>query len=407
MTEVLVLRIAAGGDGVGRLEDGMAVFVPRTAPGDVVEVEVTERRKTYARARMVRLVTSGEGRTEPSCPHYVGDQCGGCQLQHLDADTQRDVKRAIVGDALRRIGRRAVNDPAIVPSPLPWRYRRRLALAAAQGRVGFHRVGQPDLIFDLDECHLACEAVGDFWRRLRAQRNLFPERLESVTLREDRRGGLHAVFATAGSPVWDASPLAAALGADEVSLWWRPKGGAARVVAGPALGYPVLAFEQVHPAFGDQIRNDAIGGLGDVGGKVVWDLYGGVGDTARSLAAAGAEVWTVDADRRAVEWGRAQDVDGQIHWVTGLAEDVLPRLPQPDAVVTNPPRTGMAKSVSEALNSRTSARPGSRVAYISCDPATLARDLGRMPGLTVVSVAAYDLFPQTCHVEMVSVLEAA
>jgi len=201
--------------------------------------------------------------------------------------------------------------------------------------------------------------------------------------------------------------LAAALGAEEVSLWWRPRGGAERVVSGPALGYPVLAFEQVHPAFGDQIRNDAIGGLGAVGGKVVWDLYGGVGDTARSLAASGAEVWTVDADRRAVEWGRAQDVDGQIRWVIGLAEDVLPRLPQPDAVVTNPPRTGMARSVSEALNGWTSGRPGSRAVYVSCDPATLARDLGRMPGLTVVSVVAYDLFPQTCHVEMVTVLEAA
>ena len=411
MTAVTIERIAAGGDGVGRLEDGMTVFVPRTAPGDHVELEAVERRRRYARARVRHRSAAGPDRVEPSCGHYVGDGCGGCQLQHLDSAAQLEAKRRIVGDALRRIGGLDVPDPEIVASPSPWRYRSRITLAAARGRIGLHRFDDPGVVFELEDCPITRERVMQLWRRLRERRSLLPHSFTGVMLREDRDGGLHAVVEASDQRAWDAAPLAKALGEPAVHVWWRPRGGAPRVVAGPQRGFPAVAFEQVYPAFGQQIREEAVAALGDLSGKVVWDLYAGVGDTAELLAAGGARVWSVDADRQAVEWARAHEeasgAGGPIQRITGRVEEALPRLPLPYAVVANPPRGGLARSVSESLQAWAEGQPGALVCYVSCDPATLARDMARMPALSMRAVTAYDLFPQTSHVETLAVLEAA
>jgi 23S rRNA (uracil1939-C5)-methyltransferase len=146
----------------------------------------------------------------------------------------------------------------------------------------------------------------------------------------------------------------------------------------------------------------AVERLGDVAGKVVWDLYGGVGDTARLLAARGASVVSVDADERAVAWARRGDAAPAIRFVAGRAEDVIGSLPDPDAVVLNPPRGGLHWDVTLRLTGV----PVGRVAYVSCDAATLARDLSRL-GATyqIGALRAFDLFPQTAHVETVAVLE--
>ena len=410
MTAVTIERIAAGGDGVGRLEDGMTVFVPRTAPGDQVELKAVERRRRYARARVRHRSAAGPDRVEPSCEHYVGDACGGCQLQHLDSTAQLEAKRRIVGDALRRIGGLDVPDPEIVVSPSPWRYRSRITLAAARGRIGLHRFDNPGVVFELEDCPITRERVMRLWQRLREHRSLLPRSLTGLMLREDRDGGLHAVVEASDQRVWDAAPLARALGDPEVHVWWRPRGGAARVVAGPQRGFPAVAFEQVYPGFGQLIRAEAVAALGDLSDKVAWDLYAGVGDTAELLAAAGGRVWSVDADRQAVEWARAREgrsgAGAPIQRITGRVEEELHRLPTPHAVVANPPRGGLARTVSEALEVWAKTQPGAVVCYVSCDPATLARDIARMPALSMRSVTAYDLFPQTSHVEALAVLEA-
>jgi 23S rRNA (uracil1939-C5)-methyltransferase len=340
----------------------------------------------------------------------VGDACGGCQLQHLDSTAQLEAKRRIVGDALRRIGGLDVPDPEIVVSPSPWRYRSRITLAAARGRIGLHRFDNPGVVFELEDCPITRQRVMQLWQRLREHRSLLPRSLTGLMLREDRDGGLHAVVEASDQRVWDAAPLARALGDPEVHVWWRPRGGAARVVAGPQRGFPAVAFEQVYPGFGQLIRAEAVAALGDLSDKVVWDLYAGVGDTAELLAAAGGRVWSVDADRQAVEWARAREgrsgAGAPIQRITGRVEEELHRLPTPHAVVANPPRGGLARTVSEALEVWAKTQPGAVVCYVSCDPATLARDIARMPALSMRSVTAYDLFPQTSHVEALAVLEA-
>jgi 23S rRNA (uracil1939-C5)-methyltransferase len=152
---------------------------------------------------------------------------------------------------------------------------------------------------------------------------------------------------------------------------------------------------------GDRVREFALHQLGDVGGRRVWDLYAGIGETTTQLAALGAQVESVELDRRAVGEAEARGPAARRH--VGRVEDVLRELRRPDLVVTNPPRTGMDERVSSELERL---RPG-RVVYISCDPATLARDLQRMPQLRLMLVQAFDLFPQTTHVETVAVLEPA
>jgi tRNA/tmRNA/rRNA uracil-C5-methylase (TrmA/RlmC/RlmD family) len=225
-------------------------------------------------------------------------------------------------------------------------------------------------------------------------------------MREDRDGALHVVVSTPDARPWDAAALAGELDGSAVSVWWSPARGRPRLVAGSPGAGPGLAFVQVHAAFGERIRADAVGGLGDLDGRTVWDLYGGVGETARALAARGAAVWSVEADRGAVEWARANPETGAVCWVADRVEHVLGDLPEPDVVIANPPRAGMDRTVTEALDRWAAGRPGGRLGYVSCDPATLARDLKRMPSLELRSVVAYDLFPQTSHVETLTVLEA-
>jgi 23S rRNA (uracil1939-C5)-methyltransferase len=159
----------------------------------------------------------------------------------------------------------------------------------------------------------------------------------------------------------------------------------------------------VNPVLASRIRSDAVEALGDVSGRVVWDLYGGVGDTARLLAARGARVWCVDSDRSAVEWAEA--AGGAGNFLAARVEDVLGRLPPPDSVVANPPRIGFDFRVVRHLLRWGERGAGRRVSYVSCDPATLARDLKRLSAFRIVSVSAYDLFPQTAHVESLVVLE--
>jgi len=410
MTTVRIHGIATGGDGVGRLEDGVTVFVPRTAPGDVVEIDLTERRPRWARGRLRRVVESSPLRTVPVCPHYDADACGGCQIQHLAPDAQRDAKGTIVRDVVERVGRRALDPPDVVPAPEPWHYRSKITLAVVGdgARIGFHRYDEPSMVFDLEDCPLAMEPLMGLLRGLRAARARLPRGTAQVVLRLDREGGRHVVVRGGDAP-WDARAFAAALPAPAPAVWWQPADGAVRAVAGTDSAFPILAFQQVNPVLADRIRRDAAAWLEGSDGAVAWDLYGGVGDSARLLAAAGATVWSVDADRSAIAWAERQPVPTGVPptYLAGRVEEVLHRLPEPDLVMLNPPRGGAARRVTQTLERFGQAGRVRRLAYVSCDPATLARDLTRLPSYRLRRVTAYDLFPQTAHVETLALLEAA
>ena len=402
---MLIERIASGGDGVGRLPDGMTVFVPRTVPDERVRVEIVERKRRFARGRLVAVESAGTGRVDPACPHYTEDACGGCQLQHLAVADQLRAKQQMVGDALRRIARRDVPDPAIVAAESPWHYRSKVTVTVAGGRAGFHRADRPGTVFDLTTCRIASRTLMTLWEQVRPALALLPDGATGVVLREDRSGRLHVVVRD-GNPPFDARRFLEAVAQPHLTVWWRPMGGAARAVAGPNAGFPALAFAQIHPDMADRVRADAVHTLGALEGRTVWDLYCGVGDTARDLAARGATVWAVDSDRSAIEWAGQQASRSPIRYLRSRTEESLARLPPPAAVVVNPPRGGLHGLVASALERWAAARRGARLSYVSCDPATLARDLGRMPSLSIEGVTAYDLFPHTSHVETLVSLRA-
>ena len=206
---VTIERVAAGGDGVGHLEDGLVVFVPRAAPGDILDIELTRRKARYARGRMLGIIAAGPTRVAPDCPHYENEKCGGCQLQHLSAESQREVKGRIVGDALRRIAKLSVPDPEVVASQQQWRYRGKITLASKGGLLGLRPYDRPDVAFDLGECLLAQDRVMALWKTVSRDRALLPDTMESLVLRADRMGGQH-VLSIGGKGSWDAAPLAAA-----------------------------------------------------------------------------------------------------------------------------------------------------------------------------------------------------
>jgi 23S rRNA (uracil1939-C5)-methyltransferase len=406
VTSVRIERLAAGGDGVGKRADGKTIFVPRTAPGDLAEVSELREYKRFVRARLTSVIEPSPHRVEPRCPHYVRDDCGGCQLQHIDYEAQLASRRSFVGDALRRIAKRDVADPPIVPADKPYEYRTKLTLHADRGghRIGLRRYTSADTIFELEWCHITVPELMKVWQVLRKLRSFLPRTLEQLVLRLDRQGGRHVIIRVGEGEVWPGGTrLQRELqrrGAS-VTLWYQPVGGAARAVAGSDEAFPATVFEQVHPEMGDRVREFALHQLGDVGGRRVWDLYAGIGETTTQLAALGAQVESVELDRRAVGEAEARGPAARRH--VGRVEDVLRELRRPDLVVTNPPRTGMDERVSSELERL---RPA-RMVYISCDPATLARDLQRMPQLRLRLVHAFDLFPQTTHVETVAVLEPA
>jgi 23S rRNA (uracil1939-C5)-methyltransferase len=403
---VTITGIAVGGDGVGRLSDGRVVFVPRTAPGDRIRLREgsLQRHRNFARGELGELVEPSPHRVTPPCPHYTHDHCGGCQLQHIAYDAQLSAKRTIVSDTLRRIGKLKVEDLEVVEALEEWRYRSKISMAVKTS-VGLHPYDRPNFVFPLADCHITDFRLMALWRELRPRLALLPQPLTRLTLRLDRDERRHIIAESAGEPWLDAPELQRALAGTvdgAVVCWWQPVDGAARVVAGPATGFPATAFEQVNPGMGMLTRQWAVAQLGDVKGQMVWDLYGGIGDTAALLLERGASVVSVDADEKAVTWGRERLPAAR--FIAARAEDVLPSLPPPHAVVVNPPRGGLHWDVSLRLTSE----PVAKLVYISCDPATLARDLSRLNvNYQLKSVRAFDLFPQTAHVETVAVLEAA
>ncbi|HEV7387141.1 MAG TPA: TRAM domain-containing protein, partial [Gemmatimonadaceae bacterium] len=177
---VSIDSIAAGGDGVGR-SNGLVVFVPRTAPGDVVTAQISGKGH-FARGSLRTIVTPSPVRVEPPCPHYTRDKCGGCQLQHMTYDAQLDAKRSIIRDSLQRIGKRQVELPEIDRSPKEWRYRTKLTLAmrrrGARWIAGLHPYDDPAHVFPLADCPITDRRVVAAWREVMEADAYFPDAKE-------------------------------------------------------------------------------------------------------------------------------------------------------------------------------------------------------------------------------------
>ena len=273
MNAVRILRVAAGGDGVGRLEDGRAVFVPRSAPGDLVELTGLRSQRRFARARVARVLEPGPARIEPPCPHYVDDECGGCQLQHLASGAQREARRSIVGDALRRLARLELADPEIEPAEQELEYRTKITLHAdaRAGTIGLHPL-RPR------RAGLRAQALPHHRGRAQPPLGHAPDAAPSLSAaardadaaarpdgRLSCRLSVRPVAPGGRTPAHSGMP-------SRPTACRRRSGGGRRVArraasAGGDEPFPATVFEQVHPAMGDRVRAFAVASLGPAAGR--------------------------------------------------------------------------------------------------------------------------------------------
>lgn len=403
MPEVRIDSIAAGGDGVGRT-GGMVVFIPRTAAGDLVDARITGK-KSFGRGTITRIVEPSPDRVEPPCEHYVGDRCGGCQVQHLAYDAQLAAKGGIIRDGLTRIGKRKADIPAVMASPATWRYRAKLTLAirnAPGGRqIGLHPYDDAEAVFQLRDCPITDERVVAVWRAIFANASLLPEKADRGSVRIFEDGAATVVIE--GDDRWtDSSALLEAVPAIR-SLWWKPENQARRIVAERGATRGSASFVQVNPAMAAILRDHVLDRVRAHAPKTVVDGYAGSGATAIPLAKEGIRVTAIELDADAAA-ACAAALPPESKSLAGRVEDLLPRALPADVVILNPPRTGLADQVPGILES-CAQRPKS-IIYVSCNPATLGRDLARMPSYRIASVRGFDMFPQTAHVETVCELIA-
>jgi len=402
--EVTVEKLVAGGDGLARFE-GIPLFVPRSAPGDRLRVRITERRPDYGRAEIVELVEPGPGRREPPCPFFV--DCGGCDLQHLEDDLQPRLKAEAVLETLTRLGRLEIPEDLTVITGDSWGYRLRAQLqvgrtalggpdadrAAEEGpkyglAVGYHRRGSRELVA-VDRCPILVPELEELLPRL-------PRVLGEAGGRTPARLDLAA--GEAGSGRITAAPVVEGLPHGEVVLQ----------AGGLTYAYDARAFFQAHRGLVGRLVEAVVGGAEDEhAGKdaTALDLYAGVGLFALPLARRYGRVVAVEGDAVAARFCRnnaRRNRLGNVEVVTRALETWIRELPEGAARgVVDPPRAGLHRKVRQALF-----RHGPRwLTYVSCHPATLARDLRqlanryRLEGLTLI-----DLFPQTGHMEAVAQL---
>lgn len=420
--EVEIHGLAADGAGVGRLEDGRILFVHRTAPGDRGRVRLTRVRKRWARGRLEEVLHPGPDRRTAPCPRY--SRCGGCVMEHIAYEGQLTAKASRVSETLARIGgRTGVPTPEVHPSPREFRYRNRASftlrrLGGDRVVAGFHELETPGRIVDLGgECLLLEEGVALAWDGIRSGWGPGAGRLPAGSeLRLTVRGmadGSAILLVEGGDSPGDAPGLlerAPTLRA----VWWLQEGSGQPVLLageerveeewfGERIAIRPGAFLQVNREGGGLLHRGVLQELGSPGGGAVLDAYCGSGLYGRRLAGEGARATGIELSTEAVAMAESRPVPG-FRILQGRVEDRLVEALPVDRAVLNPPRQGTANGVMQTL----AREVRERIVYVSCDPATLARDLAQLgEGFRLDRLQLFDLFPQTAHVEIVATLNRA
>jgi len=372
-----VRGLAAGGEGVATASDGRVLFVPGTAPGDLVRVEWVAAARRFGRARARALLEPGQDRVEPRCP--VFGRCGGCAWQHLRYPAQLAAKRRFLRDALERIGGfRLERDPPVEPSPSPYGWRIRARIVAHHGRPAFRARGSRRPV-PVDGCPVLAPPLDRELRRLAAEAALPPGEHELVV------GGGGAVRVV---------PLAA--GGGRLQLPYED----VEVAISPGV------FAQGHAGLVGRLVEAVVRAAGR--GRAALELYAGSGLLTGALARGFGRVVAVEGNPvAAADLRRNVARTGQrgVEVRAAAVEDALPALAgfRFDCAVVDPPRSGLGARAREGLLRLAPAR----VVYVSCHPAALARDLrllSQTGGYRLVGVEGLDLFPQTPHLESVAVL---
>jgi 23S rRNA (uracil1939-C5)-methyltransferase len=442
--EIVIDDLAFGGEGVGRL-DGYVMFVRGGLPGDRLRVRVVEARGRFGRGAIDAVLMPSPHRVEAPCPYF--GQCGGCRLQHLAYPAQLAFKEKQVRDCLERLGGLPPFElRPIVPAPAPYGYRNKMEFTVAEPgpAVGLHVAERYDVVLDIERCLLQSEDMNalldEVRRQVRARGlSVWEQRTERgllrfVTLREGRNTGEAMVNVVASAPdVAALVPVAEALktrvpaiasvvlnvndtkssvaiGSEEHLLLGRDH--ITESLSGVRFQVSANSFFQTNTVQAERLFAIAAEACALDGTETVLDLYSGTGAITLLLARHARHVYGIELSAAAVadatRNARANSIDN-VTFLTGEVRHVLPALAgdgvRPSVVVADPPRAGFHPKALAALAGLAPAR----IVYVSCNPATLARDVGDLArqGYRLEWVQPVDMFPQTPHIEAVARLSRA
>ncbi|MGH9802712.1 MAG: class I SAM-dependent RNA methyltransferase [Blastocatellia bacterium] len=392
--EVAIEKLVYGGDGLAHI-GSQAVFVPLAAVGDRLLVRITEVERNYARGVIEEIIEASPSRRVPPCERF-GD-CGGCQLQHLSYAAQLEAKVAFVRESLRRIGSIDWDGEIAIRSAEEFGYRSRAELKVAHDSTGHTRIGYyrpaTQEVCEVEKCLVLIPAANRELHRLYTEPSLIPNDATRVHF-------------TVGDEEVIVTPATGENGKSEAV---DGLGTAYQRIGGINYGFGVRSFFQGNRLLVEELIRTAIA---DASGKLAVDLYAGVGLFSLQLAKSFDQVYAVEGNRSAATHGMDNAKANSVSNVKYEAVSVEAwlkyksvELPCPDFVLLDPPRAGAGAQVMERL----AAMAAPQISYVSCDPATLARDLRLLMnyGYRIDSITALDMFPQTFHVETVVRLRIA
>ncbi|GAB4415182.1 MAG: 23S rRNA (uracil(1939)-C(5))-methyltransferase RlmD [Anaerolineales bacterium] len=403
-TTVKLDKFTYGGDCMGRLPDGRAVFVSFGLPGEKVHIRLVEEKKNFARAELLEVLQPSSQRIEPKCRHF--SECGGCHYQHLSYEDQLMAKADILRDQLQRIGK--IEKPPVRPMvacPQPWHYRNHVQFHLTDaGKLGFVNTAG-NAIIPIAECHLPEASMNALWPELEFDPDAPFER---VSL---RAGGSDDLMLILESTDLEAPEMELEAGISVVHL----TDGDALVMAGDdhllmqvkarVFRVSAASFFQVNTLMAEKMVEHLLTRLPLSKSANVLDVYCGVGLFSAFLAATCGQVTGIEVSPSACE-DFVVNLDEFDHVALYEADAgvVIPQLEaKQDIVLVDPPRAGLDKRVLDGI---VQLNPDV-IAYVSCDPATLARDAARLinGGYRLAEVTPFDLFPQTYHIESISIFE--
>ncbi len=425
--EMSVTRLGIYGEGVGQIE-GFTFFVPRVLPGEKVRVKITEIRKNFGRAILLQMIEPSLERQQPPC--VVFGSCGGCQLMHLTYEGQLTQKRARVVDALERIGKfKDLNVLFCQPSPLPLAYRNKIQLPSCDfaGKIGFglYAADSHDVV-PIQKCwiHSSCgEEVFQCVVDLCQKWGLTSQDIRHLLIKTSfAREQSLVVFVTWKTEVKVLKQLAQELmrvcpRVKGVLSNWNPsetnrvlssgfsllagEESIEEIICGLTFKVSAASFFQVNVYQAELLYKRALEWAELTGKEKVLDGYCGVGTLSLILAAQARKVIGIECVQEAIEDAKKNALANGIHnaeFICADAEEAISQIQEIDVAVINPPRKGCSPGFIESLKKL---KP-QKIIYISCDPATLARDLlSFKESYRLVQVQPFDMFPQTSHVESI------
>ena len=405
--DIKLEKLTYGGEAMGRLPDGRAVFVPFGLPGETVRLHLVQDKQSFARGELLEVLTASAERIDPKCKHF--GRCGGCHYQNLPYEKQLQAKTEILRDQLQRIGK--IENPPVkemVASPLEWNYRNHVQFhLTAEGKIGFVN-SKGNSTLPIEECHLPETGINSFWPQLQFESN---KDIERVSLRMGQDEELLVVLESESPEtpeleveadvsivhLFDEHPIVI-VGQDYLTIQILEK----------VFHVSAVSFFQVNTKMAEKMIEHLLAKIPVSLSTTLLDVYCGVGLFSKFFASKCKLVIGIESSESAcADFEINLDEFDNVELYEGTAEEILPgligRLDSSTCVIVDPPRAGIERQTLDAL---INIKP-QVIAYVSCDPSTLARDAARLihGGYRLVEVTPFDLFPQTYHIESISIFE--